>query len=87
MSGQTLAVEGFSATKEFYSPNYSVSSEEKVETDERTTLYWNPYIITNSENKAVLFSFHNSDKTKKFKIILEGMLSNGKLLHIEKIIE
>ena len=58
-----------------------------IKIDERTTLYWNPYLITTAQNKSINFSFFNSDKAKKFKVIIEGFLEDGKLLHIEKIIE
>ncbi|MCY7293793.1 MAG: hypothetical protein LH615_16570 [Ferruginibacter sp.] len=78
-------MEGFTPTKEFFSPNYDVTDE--IKTDERTTLYWNPYLITSPEKKSINFSFFNSDKAKKIKVIIEGFLEDGKLLHVEKIIE
>lgn len=82
-----FVVEGFSPTKEFFSPNYASNNEAGILTDERTTLYWNPYLLTNAKNKSIDFSFYNSDKAKKFKVVLEGILENGKLLHIEKLVE
>jgi hypothetical protein len=84
---QEAIIEGFTPTKEFFSPDYSVNKESNVTSDERLTLYWNPYLITNTENKSINFSFYNSDKAKKFKIVLEGMREDGKLVHIEKIVE
>ncbi len=80
-------IEGFSPTKEFFSPDYAVGKENDVKMDERTTLYWNPYLNTDSENNKISFSFYNADKVKKFRIIIEGILEDGKLLHIEKMIE
>lgn len=80
-------IEGFSPTKEFFSPNYEKKEEASILYDERTTLYWNPYFITNAEHKEIQFSFYNSDKAKKFKIIIEGFTETGKLLHVEKQIE
>ena len=74
-------------TKEFFSPNYAVGNDAAVLNDERTTIYWNPYIITNAQNRAIQFSFYNSDKAKKLKIVLEGILEDGKLLHVEKTVE
>ena len=78
-------VEGFSTTKEFFSPNYETNDE--IKNDERTTLYWNPYLITSAQSKTVNFSFFNSDRAKKFKVVIEGLLEDGKLLRIEKILE
>ncbi|MBP6430871.1 MAG: hypothetical protein KA319_03810 [Ferruginibacter sp.] len=78
-------VEGFSPTKEFFSPNYE-DANNNINIDERSTLYWNPYLNTDENNNEIKFSFYNSDKAKQFKIIIEGILENGKLLHFEKII-
>ncbi len=80
-------IEGFTPTKEFFSPNYASNNENDIKIDERTTLYWNPFLITTPENRAINFSFYNSDKAKKLKVVIEGFLEDGKLLHIEKIIE
>lgn len=80
-------IEGFTPTKKFFSPDYEIDKENDIKIDERTTLYWNPYLITTAQNKSINFSFFNSDKAKKFKVIIEGFLEDGKLLHIEKIIE
>lgn len=80
-------IEGFSPTKEFFSPNYEKYEETTILHDERSTLYWNPYIITHAGHKDIQVSFYNSDKAKKYKIIIEGFLETGKLLHIEKMLE
>jgi hypothetical protein len=84
---QEFQVEGFSPTKEFFSPDYGAGTDADILTDARTTLYWNPYLVSNTSDRSVSFSFYNSDKAKKFKIVLEGILGDGKLLHIEKVVE
>jgi hypothetical protein len=87
-TGGTALVVGFSPTKEFFSPNYSNEYDNStVQSDNRTTLYWNPYLNTNAQNKSFSFSFYNSDIVKKFRVVLEGVLEDGKLVHIEKVIE
>ncbi|MFN0081482.1 MAG: hypothetical protein ACKVOM_03105, partial [Ferruginibacter sp.] len=55
--------------------------------DTRTTLYWNPYLNSDKENKKVIFSFYNNDNAKKFKVVVEGIQEDGKFLHIEKVLE
>ncbi len=82
-----IQVEGFSADKEFFSPDYSLETSGDILSDERTTLYWNPYLNTNETKNKINFSFYNNDNAKKFKIVIEGIQEDGKLLHIEKIIE
>jgi hypothetical protein len=79
-------VEGFSVTKEFYSPNYD-ESKDIIGDDNRTTLYWNPYLVADNETKKINISFFNSDNAKKFKVIVEGFTRDGGLIHLEKIIE
>jgi hypothetical protein len=79
--------EGFSPTKEFFSPDYEKVEDARISNDERVTLYWNPYINTTASNNAFSFSFYNNDSAKKIKVTIEGMQKDGKLLHFEKIIE
>ncbi len=78
---------GYTVQKEFYSPNYATFDSRNDEQDLRTTLYWNPMILTNQENHTIRLHFYNNDITKSFRIVLEGMSTDGRLAHIEKIIE
>jgi hypothetical protein len=82
-----MKIAGYSPVKEFYSPDYSVAKDKQANADLRSTLYWQPYIITNKENPEASFSFYNNDITSRFKVVIEGMNEEGKLIHIEKIIE
>jgi hypothetical protein len=77
---------GYTKYKEFYSPKYNDSSNSFIP-DVRTTLYWNPYILTDSRNHKVQVEFYNNDLSKKLRIVLEGFNSEGKLAHIEKVLE
>ncbi len=79
-------VEGFSTAKEFFSPDYDHATQSVI-SDNRTTLYWNPYLHTASSEKKINFSFYNSDNAKKIKVVLEGILEDGRLVHFEKILE
>jgi hypothetical protein len=77
---------GYTPYKEFYSPNYETTTPDYVE-DARTTLYWNPYILTNGKTKTVQIEFFNNDISKRLRFVLEGVNMDGKLARIEKIIE
>lgn len=81
-----IKIAGYSPLKIFYSPNYSETNT-LTETDARTTLYWQPYILTDVTNRKIPVTFYNNDFTKKIKIVVEGMNNDGKLIHMEKIIE
>lgn len=78
---------GYSPMKEFYVPNYSEASSQNEGEDLRTTLYWKPFVLTDKDNKRVNILFYNNDITKKLRIILEGVNEEGKLSHVEKIIQ
>lgn len=77
---------GYSISKEFYSPDYNNKDIRQPTSDNRTTLYWNPDVYTDLETKTLKFNFFNNDFSKKFKVVVEGFDANGKLVHIEKII-
>ncbi|MEO7263494.1 MAG: hypothetical protein ABIW38_01215 [Ferruginibacter sp.] len=83
---KSIKIAGYSPLKEFYSPDYSLSNT-TMGTDARTTLLWQPYIFTDANNHKVPITFYNNDFTKKIRIVLEGINAEGKMIHIEKIIE
>jgi hypothetical protein len=80
-------VTGYNAIREFYSPNYSSFNTDNDKRDIRTTLYWNSRVITTHENNKVLLTFYNNDVSKSFRVVIEGMTKDGRLAHIESIME
>ncbi|HMU46588.1 MAG TPA: hypothetical protein PKC72_09480 [Chitinophagaceae bacterium] len=77
---------GYAITKQFYSPDYSKTDAKQPTIDNRTTLYWNPDLITDAETKSIKLDFFNNDFSKKFKVVIEGFDAKGKLIHLEKIV-
>lgn len=77
---------GYSVFKEFYNPTYDRPSE-SFEVDNRATLYWNPYLLTNKKSSRVRIEFYNNDISKKLQIVLEGINANGRLARVVKYIE
>jgi hypothetical protein len=77
---------GYSAIKEFYSPDYATKNDPTVG-DYRTTLYWNPFIIMDKTTRRVTIPFYNNDKCKKIRVVIEGMNELGQLTREEKIFE
>lgn len=72
---------GYQVTKEFYSPRYTTA--EKIESDhpdERTTLYWHPNIQLSKDGKGE-FDFYTSDSEDGFSVVIEGITSDGKIIH------
>jgi hypothetical protein len=83
---KSVKIPGYSPLKEFYAPDYSQSNT-GIGNDARTTLLWQPYILTDAINRKVPVVFYNNDFSKKLKLILEGVNDEGKIIHVEKIIE
>ena len=76
---------GYSVVKEFYAPDYKKSNP-KDRADNRITLDWRPSVFINSINPRIPISFYNNDRTRRYKIIVEGMTSTGKYIWLEKIV-
>lgn len=79
-------VVGYNVVREFYSPDYLINPEPESE-DIRTTLYWNPNLLSGRNKTRFTIPFYNSDLTHHFRIILEGTNMDGKLVHIEKLVD
>lgn len=77
---------GYSVIKEFYAPDYK---EAKLadKPDNRITIDWKPSIFVNAINPRIPFGFYNNERTKSFKVVVEGMTTSGKLIWLEKIIK
>lgn len=77
---------GYSRFKEYASPNYD-KQEPSFDPDNRTTLFWNPYILTNKKSPRIKLNYFNNDFSKKFLLVLEGVNSEGKLVRVVKTID
>ena len=77
---------GYSVIKEFYAPDYKVDKSAMSQPDNRVTLDWRPDIFVNNINPKIPLVFYNNDRTKSFKVVVEGMTRDGKMLMLEKII-
>ncbi|HWB25914.1 MAG TPA: hypothetical protein VG738_10565 [Chitinophagaceae bacterium] len=80
-------VAGYTYRREFYSPNYGTFDQVNDREDVRSTLYWNPMIVTSTENHILKFQFYNNDVTDSFRIIVEGVSKDGRITRIVKVIE
>jgi hypothetical protein len=76
---------GYSVEREFSEIDYTKINPKNEFVDVRTTIYWNPNLLV-KDGKAIV-NFYNDDVCKKFKVVIEGIDENGKLLHTEKEIE
>jgi hypothetical protein len=79
-------LEGYTPYKQFYSPDYSQPADGDSP-DLRTTLYWNPMVLTDRSSHNVKLEFYNNDASRRLRIVVEGMNTEGKLTRVEKIID
>lgn len=77
---------GYTKFKEFYSPNYA-TDQSMEQPDVRSTIYWNPYVLTDGANRKVTIEFFNNDISKSMQVVLEGVNREGKLTRVEKTIQ
>lgn len=78
---------GYSLTRQFYSPDYTLSPLTAVlETgDIRPTIFWNARLQKNSKNQYQVY-FHNSDNSPAFRVLVQGIDAEGKIILYEKTI-
>ncbi|MFI5159106.1 MAG: carboxypeptidase regulatory-like domain-containing protein, partial [Sphingobacteriales bacterium] len=74
----TITPQGYARTMEFYVPKFSVPKTNVTYSDLRTTVYWNPKIITDTTGKAS-FDFFNADGKGLYRVVLEGIDSDGNI--------
>ena len=71
---------GYAKNREFYIPKYNLAKPNNTVSDLRTTVYWNPKIITDATGKAS-FEFFNADGKGTYRAVLEGIDGEGNLAH------
>ncbi len=74
----SIATQGYYKSREFYSPDYDRPESIMKITDMRTTVYWNPTIMTDANGKATL-EFFNAEATGTYKAVIEGINGEGNL--------
>ncbi|MEP7373571.1 MAG: hypothetical protein ABI675_09310 [Chitinophagaceae bacterium] len=81
------AMRGYSVTKEFYSPDYATFTPAKDYMDARTSLYWQPYILTAGKDRKVELSFYNNAISSRLRLVLQGINEEGKFIYEERLIQ
>jgi hypothetical protein len=69
---------GYNTTRIFYAPRYDNPAGSSVGTDLRSTIYWNPAVLTDKSGNAS-FEFFNADGTGTYKAIIEGIDKDGNI--------
>jgi len=69
---------GYSTARTFYSPKYESTSGNQAATDFRSTIYWNPLVLTDKAGNTS-FEFFNSDGTGTYRAVIEGIDKDGNI--------
>lgn len=69
---------GYDLTRVFYSPKYDRPQDGPTPADLRSTIYWNPAVLTRTVGRAGL-SYFNSDQTGTYRVTIEGIDADGHL--------
>lgn len=77
-------VTGYIIPRDFPEPDYS-KAETKVEKDNRKSLFWKPYLAV--EKGVAELRFFNNDRTKKYRVVAEGIAEDGSVFYFEKIMD
>jgi hypothetical protein len=81
-------ITGYTPVREFYAPHYANDKiTDYSASDFRSTLYWNPSVRLDKTHRKVNLVFYNNDISNKFRIVVEGMNQDGKLIRIEELIK
>jgi hypothetical protein len=75
-----FGMQGYYKAREFYVPNYAAWTYKPMENNVPRTLFWKPTIITDANGIATV-KFKNKTDVEKFTLTIEGMTSNGEIIH------
>jgi hypothetical protein len=82
-----INVPGYARAREFKSPNYEDELAAQNVMDYRSTLYWNPYVITDSITGSATVSFFAANRAGTYRIVVEGITEKGEPIRSVSYIE
>jgi hypothetical protein len=82
---QPVRMLGYSIAKEFTSPDYSAHTAGDDRVDFRSTIYWNPLLVSDG-TQPLMVSFYAADTPTSYRIVVEGVTVDGQAIRGEKII-
>jgi len=70
---------GFQKPVEFYAPKYD-SPNQNLDPDLRTTIHWQPFVMTDENGKAT-FNFYTADSPTTYSVLIEGVTDDGRIIY------
>ncbi len=81
-----IPIRGFTNYQPFIGPQYS-SEKQKSVIDKRKLLHWVSSLYLSQEQPEFKISYFNNDRSKRHRIIIEGIRQNGDLIRKDWILE
>lgn len=75
----TFVPGGYSSTRQFYMPRYLTPTTANTIVDLRSTIYWNPSVVTDKATGNTSFEFYNADGAGTYKAIIQGIDKDGNI--------
>lgn len=80
-------IRGYDVMKNFISPSYTDKFVSPAGTDTRDLLLWKPILAPVDVTDKSKVSFYNNDKTKRYRVTVQGFTESGLPVFLEKIFE
>jgi hypothetical protein len=81
-----VAIKGYDISNVFKVVDHS--NNKAVETkDYRSTLYWNPYLLLDKNNRTANVVYYNNDVASKYLITVRGYKEDGTLVELRQIVQ
>lgn len=81
-----IPIKGFTSYQPFTGPKYS-SEKQKSVIDKRRLLHWVSSLHLTQEEPEFKINYFNNDRSKRHRVIVEGVQQNGNLIRKEWILE
>jgi hypothetical protein len=76
----TIHPKGFYRARVFYSPRYDNTRAAALENiDLRSTIYWNPGVVTDKTTGAASFEYYNAGTPGNYRAVIEGLDLDGNI--------
>lgn len=79
-------IKGFTKPPAFSLPDYSIANHKAV-IDQRKTLLWLPTIHLSKDKPKMTLVYYNNDRSKKHRLIIEGLKQNGEIIRRDWLID
>lgn len=83
---RSMNIPGYSSAVDFVLPKKNETKKEEL-SKYRTTFYWNPYILIDTDEKKIDVPYFNINRTDNAKVILEGFTNEGRIIYHEELLK